>query len=88
MGSEMCIRDRSHDSNFRGTALYVRTIDKVLECLEGVAEGTIAIVDDSGGTLTAPVLQHFSGVLCAGGTARSHLAILNREYFIPCFMNV
>tara|TARA_B100000676_G_C17751531_1_gene666747 strand:- start:11 stop:745 length:735 start_codon:yes stop_codon:yes gene_type:complete len=90
-GLELCgVGDNvvSHDSNFRGTALYVRTIDKVLECLEGVAERTIAIVDDSGGTLTAPVLQYFSGVLCAGGTARSHLAILTREYNIPCLMNV
>ena len=63
-GLELCgVGDNvvSHDSNFRGTALYVRTIDKVLECLEGVSEKTIAIVDDSGGTLTAPVLQYFSG---------------------------
>ncbi|MEN9726842.1 MAG: hypothetical protein RL434_1208, partial [Pseudomonadota bacterium] len=28
-----------------------------------------------------------SGVLCAGGTVRSHLGILTREYGIPCFMN-
>ena len=91
MGLELCgVGDNvvSHEVNFRGSALYVRTIDKVLECLEGVSEGTIAIVDDSGGTLTAPVLQHFSGVLCAGGTTRSHLAILTREYNIPCLMNV
>ena len=74
--------------NFTGTARYVRTTDKVLQCLtEGVEEGTIAIVDDSGGTLTAPVLEKFSCVLCAGGTTRSHLAILTREYNIPCLMN-
>ena len=39
------------------------------------------------GTLTAPVLEKFAGVLCAGGTTRSHLAILTREYGIPCLMN-
>ena len=78
----------THAQNLVGTARYVRTTDKVLECLTGgVADGTIAIVDDSGGTLTAPVLEKFSGVLCAGGTARSHLAILTREYNIPCLMN-
>ena len=48
---------------------------------------TIAIIDDSGGTLTAPILEKFKGVLCAGGTTRSHLAILTREYGIPCLMN-
>jgi signal transduction protein with GAF and PtsI domain len=61
----------------------------VLEYLtHGVPAETIAIVDDSGGTLTAPILEKFSGVLCAGGTTRSHLAILTREYGIPCLMNV
>ncbi len=79
----------THRANLTGVARYVRTTDKVLECLtEGVAADTIAIVDDSGGTLTAPVLEKFHGVLCAGGTTRSHLAILTREYNIPCLMNV
>lgn len=78
----------THTSNLTGVARYVRTTDKVLECLTGgVADDTIAIVDDSGGTLTAPVLEQFHGVICAGGTTRSHLAILTREYNIPCLMN-
>ena len=78
----------SHPRNLNGVARHVRTSDKVLEYLtQGVPEDTIAIVDDSGGTLTAPVLQKFKGVLCAGGTTRSHLAILTREYGIPCLMN-
>lgn len=78
----------THDHNLTGTARYVRTIDKVMKYLsEGVPENTIAIVDDSGGTLTAPILEQFKGVLCAGGTTRSHLAILTREYGIPCLMN-
>ncbi|MBI5617778.1 MAG: hypothetical protein HY943_15960 [Gammaproteobacteria bacterium] len=78
----------TYDRNLVGIARYVRTSDKVLEYLtHGVPEDTIAIVDDSGGTLTAPVLEKFKGVLCAGGTTRSHLAILTREYGIPCLMN-
>lgn len=79
----------THAHNLIGIARYVRTSDKVLEYLtHGVPPDTIAIVDDSGGTLTAPVLEKFKAVLCAGGTTRSHLAILTREYGIPCFMNV
>ena len=54
---------------------------------EGVPPNTIAIIDDSGGTLTAPLLEKFKGVICAGGTVRSHLGILTREYGIPCLMN-
>ncbi|MFT4561223.1 MAG: phosphohistidine swiveling domain-containing protein [Gammaproteobacteria bacterium] len=78
----------TRNENVLGTARYVRTSDKVLQYLtDGVPPDTVAIVDDSGGTLTAPILEKFKAVICAGGTTRSHLAILTREYGIPCFMN-
>lgn len=75
-------------ANTRGTARYIRSSDRVLKYLsDGVPPGTIAVIDDSGGTLTAPILEQFAGVICAGGTVRSHLGILTREYGIPCLMN-
>lgn len=75
-------------ANTVGVARYVRSSDRVLAYMRGgVPEDTIAIIDDSGGTLTAPILERFKGVICAGGTVRSHLGILTREYGIPCLMN-
>lgn len=75
-------------SNVVGTARYFRSIKDVADALAGgVPSGTIAVIDDSGGTLTAPILEQFAGVICAGGTVRSHLGILTREYGIPCLMN-
>lgn len=77
-----------HKADATGTALYVRSNERVLDLLtNGVPPGTIAIIDDSGGTLTAPIIDQFTGVICAGGTVRSHLGILTREYNIPCVMN-
>jgi phosphohistidine swiveling domain-containing protein len=77
-----------HDRDAVGTARFIRTNERVLAYLtDGVPPGTIAIIDDSGGTLTAPIIEHFAGVICAGGTVRSHLGILTREYNIPCVMN-
>lgn len=71
-----------------GIARFVGTVEVVMEMLlEGVPENTIAIIDDSGGTLTAPILEGFKGVICMGGTTRSHLGILTREYNIPCLMS-
>jgi hypothetical protein len=71
-----------------GTAHYVSDVETVMELLtNGVPDGTIAIIDDSGGTLTAPVLGDFTAVVCLGGTVRSHLGILTREYGVPCLMN-
>jgi hypothetical protein len=70
-----------------GTARFVGKVETVMEMLtEGVPERTIAIIDDSGGTLTAPILGDFTGVVCMGGTIRSHLGILTREYGVPCLM--
>jgi len=71
-----------------GTAHYVSDVEKVMEMLTGgVPEETIAVIDDSGGTLTAPILGGFTAVICLGGTVRSHLGILTREYGVPCLMN-
>lgn len=75
-------------ANAIGVARYVRSSERVIEFMKnGVPPGSIAIIDDSGGTLTAPILEHFAGIVCAGGTIRSHLGILAREYGIPCLMN-
>ena len=77
-----------HDKNVIGTARYIRSNARVLAYLtDGVPPGTIAVIDDSGGTLTAPIIDQFAGVICAGGSVRSHLGILTREYGIPCLMN-
>jgi len=75
------------ERNVVGTARFIQTIETVMEMLtEGVPPETVAIIDDSGGTLTAPILEGFSAVVCKGGTIRSHLGILTREYRIPCLM--
>lgn len=77
-----------YPENLIGTAKYFRSVQDVIACLgQGTPPNTIAVIDDSGGTLTAPILEQFSGVICAGGTVRSHLGILTREHGIPCFMN-
>jgi hypothetical protein len=75
-------------ADVEGIARYVSTVDRVMEWLvDGVPEETIAVIDDSGGTLTAPILGQFKAVVCMGGTVRSHLGILTREYNVPCLMN-
>jgi phosphohistidine swiveling domain-containing protein len=64
----------------------VREVDRLMR--EGVPEGTIGVIDDAGGTMTAPILEEFDGVLCLAGTVRSHLAIIAREFGVPVLMNV
>jgi hypothetical protein len=77
-----------YPQNVVGIARYVHTADDVIELMvNGVPPDTVAIIDDSGGTLTAPILESFKAVVCMGGTVRSHLGILTREFGIPCLMN-
>lgn len=72
-----------------GIVRFVSTIEAVMDMLaDGVPAETIAVIDDAGGTLTAPILEGFKGVLCKGGTVKSHLGVLSREFRIPCLMGV
>jgi hypothetical protein len=75
------------DGDIEGVAREISTLERVMEMLtEGVPKDTIAIIDDCGGTMTAPIIADFKGILCLAGTVRTHLAILSREYGIPCLM--
>jgi PEP-utilising enzyme, mobile domain len=71
-----------------GPVALISTIEQVMDYLtDGIPPGTIAVIDDSGGTLTAPIIEGFAGVICLGGSVRSHLGILAREYDVPTLMN-
>jgi phosphohistidine swiveling domain-containing protein len=75
--------------DLEGTLLVVRQISEVDRLMrEGVPDGSIGVIDDAGGTMTAPILEEFDGVLCLAGTVRSHLAIIAREFGVPVLMNV
>jgi phosphohistidine swiveling domain-containing protein len=70
-----------------GTVLVVRRVADVdALIIDGVPEGTIGVIDDAGGTMTAPILPDFEGVVCLAGTVRSHLGILAREFGVPTLM--
>jgi phosphohistidine swiveling domain-containing protein len=78
---------RSEDVD--GVVMVVRHVADVNRLMvEGVPEGMIALIDDAGGTLTAPIFPEFDGVLCRAGSIESHLAIIAREYGVPTLMNV
>jgi phosphohistidine swiveling domain-containing protein len=72
-----------------GEVLVIRQVSEVDRLMrEGVPAGTIGVIDDAGGTMTAPILPEFDAILCRAGTVRSHLAIISREYGVPVLMGV
>lgn len=70
-----------------GEVLVLREVAEITRLIQdGVPPGVIGVIDDSGGTLTAPILPEFTAVLCRAGTVRSHLAIIAREFGVPLLM--
>ena len=70
----------------RGLLRALEGPDEVLELMDIGAEGVIALVRDAGATFLAPLYHELAGVICTGGTVRSHIGIVSREFQIPCIM--
>jgi phosphoenolpyruvate-protein kinase (PTS system EI component) len=69
-----------------GTWRAVDSPDDVLALMDTGAAGVIACVRDAGATFLAPVFHELTAVVCTGGTPRSHIGIVSREFQIPCVM--
>ena len=50
---------------------------------EAGAEGVVAVVREAGATFLGPIFDELGGVVCTGGTIRSHIGIISREYRVP-----
>ena len=70
-----------------GEAVYVKNIEDVISLFD-CAAGKICIVDDAGITTLSPILSDLIGTICTTGGPGSHLAIVSREFGIPCIMAV
>ncbi|WP_420638944.1 PEP-utilizing enzyme [Candidatus Poriferisocius sp.] len=60
----------------------------VLDAGEEAAAATVALVKDAGATFLAPIEADLAGILCRLGDIESHLAIISRDFRIPCLMGV
>ncbi len=62
--------------------------DDVLDLMDKGAEGVIVLVRDAGATFLSPIFHELAGVVCTGGTVRSHIGIVSREFQVPCIMGL
>jgi signal transduction protein with GAF and PtsI domain len=70
----------------RGLLRALEGPDEVLQLMDTGADGVVALVRDAGATFLAPLYHELAGVVCTGGTVRSHIGIVSREFQIPCIM--
>ncbi len=57
--------------------------ENVLDLMDTGIEDVIAVIRDAGATFLSPIFDELSGVICTGGTIRSHIGIVSREFQIP-----
>ncbi|MBA7536323.1 hypothetical protein ES705_28586 [subsurface metagenome] len=77
----------SSNSEAIGELVFIQSVEDVINLFDN-ANGKICIVEDSGTTTLGPILSDLAGVLCPLGSTGSHLAIVSREFEIPCIMSI
>ena len=76
----------SSKTEVAGELVYIQSIEDVINLFDN-ASGKICIVEDAGITTLSPILSELVGTICTSGSAGSHLAIVSREFGIPCIMS-
>ena len=70
-----------------GELVYIKELEDVINLFDK-AKGKICIIDDDGTTSLSPILSELAAVVCTTGGMGSHLAIVSREFEIPCIMSI
>lgn len=68
-----------------GELKIIKTIQDVITLFDK-AQGKICFVEDAGTTTLGPIMSDLEGIVCSTGGPASHLAIVSREFDIPCIM--
>ncbi len=72
--------------NCEGTLRQVQTIQDVLKLMKGDLSDVILFMNTASATTATPLFAKIKGILCTAGGATSHLAIVAREFDLPCVM--
>jgi phosphohistidine swiveling domain-containing protein len=69
-----------------GAARWFLTPADVVLAREDELPGLVAFVHQGGMTFLSPIIGDVRAVVCTEGSLESHLAILAREFEVPCVM--
>jgi phosphoenolpyruvate-protein kinase (PTS system EI component) len=67
-----------------GVLTPVHSVAQVLELLKGDVSETILLTEHASVTSVVPILPRVRGVICQGGGVTSHIAIISRQFSLPC----
>lgn len=62
------------------------SVDDVLAFLDNESQGVVALTPFAGSTFLSPILENLVAIVTIAGTRTGHLAIVSREFRIPCVL--
>jgi signal transduction protein with GAF and PtsI domain len=69
-----------------GTVREVRVPGDVIELLSDTPKDLIVLMHTAGATTLSPLFGDITGIVCTTGSEGSHVAILSRDFGIPCIV--
>jgi len=75
-------------SGCEGVLRVVESVEDVLRLLKEDISETILLTPTASATIMTPLFPRIKGVICSTGGATSHVAIVAREFDLPCIMGV
>ncbi len=76
----------SSDAEVEGTVKEINSYSDSLKLYEDKPQNLVILLRTAGVTVLAPIISLIKGIICTCGGTSSHLAIISREYRIPCIM--
>ncbi len=73
-------------SQCKGTLRVIESVQDVLKLMKTDVSDVIVFTRSASATTVTPLFARIKGIVCTGGGATSHLAIVAREFDVPCVM--
>jgi phosphohistidine swiveling domain-containing protein len=70
-----------------GLVFEVSTPEDLLSLMELEESNVIILIHTAGASMLAPLFSDLTGIICTTGGLGSHVAILSREFGVPCLVN-
>ena len=69
-----------------GRVQRFESVEDVLAFLDNESQGVVALTPFAGSTFLSPILENLAAIVTITGTRTGHLAIVSREFQIPCVL--
>lgn len=69
-----------------GRVVEVKTVEDVLSLMDDTPDDMIVLTYSASATILSPLYDVARGIICTAGTVGSHVAIISREYGLPCIV--